>query len=69
MEDIDLLEEEDLATIKAYLKRHVKLTNSSLGQRFLDEWESAKEKFIKVIPRDYKSVLEKKAKEQAKTLV
>ncbi len=69
MVDIDLLEKEDFATIKAYLKRHVKLTNSSLGQRCLDEWESAKEKFIKVIPRDYKSVLEKKAKEQAKTLV
>ena len=69
MVDIDLLEEEDFATIKAYLKRHVKLTNSGLGQKFLDEWETAKQKFIKVIPRDYKAVLEKRAKEQAKSLV
>ncbi len=69
MVDIDLLEDEDFATIKTYLKRHVKLTNSGLGQKFLEEWETAKEKFIKVIPRDYKAVLEKRAQEQAKSLV
>ena len=69
MVDLDLLQEEDYQTIKSYLKRHVKLTNSGLGQRFLDEWEKSKELFIKVIPRDYKAVLEKRAKDQAKTLV
>ena len=69
MVDLDLLEDEDLSTIKAYLKRHVKLTNSSLGQRFLDDWEKVREQFIKVIPRDYKAVLQKRAQEQAKSLV
>ncbi|MBN7809578.1 glutamate synthase large subunit [Algoriphagus sp. H41] len=69
MVDIDLLEEEDFATVKSFLKRHVKLTNSQLGQRFLEDWDKAKEQFIKVMPRDYKAVLQKRAQEQAKSLV
>lgn len=66
--DIDILEDEDFNTIKAFLKRHVKLTKSGLGTKFLEDWDSYKEKFIKVIPRDYKAVLEKRALEQSKSL-
>ncbi len=67
--DIDILVEEDYSTIKAFLKRHIKLTNSGLGKAFLEDWDKMKEKFIKVIPRDYKAVLQKRALEQSKTLV
>ncbi|WP_373400715.1 glutamate synthase large subunit [Algoriphagus halophilus] len=67
--DIDNLEEEDFATIKSFLKRHVKLTESELGTKFLENWDQSKEKFIKVIPRDYKAVLQKRASEQSKSLV
>jgi glutamate synthase (NADPH/NADH) large chain len=67
--DIDLLEEEDYQIIKTHLKRHVKLTHSGLGQKFLDNWEETKQQFIKVIPRDYKAVLLKRALEQSKSLV
>ncbi|REG87103.1 glutamate synthase large subunit [Algoriphagus antarcticus] len=66
--DIDILEGEDFNTIKTFLKRHVKLTKSGLGTKFLDDWDKSKEKFIKVIPRDYKAVLEKRALEQSKSL-
>ncbi|NVK48325.1 MAG: glutamate synthase subunit alpha, partial [Cyclobacteriaceae bacterium] len=66
--DLDPLSKEDLTTIQSYLRRHVKLTGSSLAQSFLDDWEKNSQKFIKVIPRDYKAVLEKRAKEQSKTL-
>ena len=66
--DIDILEDEDFSTIKTFLKRHVKLTKSGLGTKFLEDWDNAKEKFIKVIPRDYKAVLEKRALEQSKSL-
>ncbi|EAZ81936.1 glutamate synthase large subunit [Algoriphagus machipongonensis] len=67
--DIDILEEEDFATIKSYLKRHIKLTESELGTKFLEDWDNSKEKFIKVIPRDYKAVLKKRAEQQSKSLV
>jgi glutamate synthase (NADPH/NADH) large chain len=66
--DIDILEVEDFNTIKTFLKRHVKLTKSGLGTKFLEDWDKSKEKFIKVIPRDYKAVLEKRALEQSKSL-
>ncbi|SFU08666.1 glutamate synthase (NADH) large subunit [Algoriphagus locisalis] len=66
--DIDNLENEDFNTIKTFLKRHVKLTKSGLATKFLEDWDSHKEKFIKVIPRDYKAVLEKRALEQSKSL-
>ena len=66
--DVDPLNEADFQTIKTYLKRHVKLTGSGLASRFLANWDQSKEKFIKVIPRDYKAVLEKRALEQSKTL-
>ncbi|WP_339867423.1 glutamate synthase large subunit [uncultured Algoriphagus sp.] len=66
--DIDILAEEDYSTIKTFLKRHVKLTKSGLGTKFLEDWDTYKEKFIKVIPRDYKAVLEKRALEQSKSL-
>lgn len=66
--DIDILEGEDFNTIKTFLKRHVKLTKSGLGTKFLEDWDKSREKFIKVIPRDYKAVLEKRALEQSKSL-
>ncbi|MCE7055420.1 glutamate synthase large subunit [Algoriphagus sp. AGSA1] len=66
--DIDILEEEDFTTIKTFLKRHVKLTRSALGAKFLEDWDKSKDKFIKVIPRDYKAVLLKRAVEQSKSL-
>ncbi|MHA7130596.1 glutamate synthase large subunit [Algoriphagus namhaensis] len=67
--DIDLLEDEDFILIKDFLKKHVRLTGSELGETFLSEWEERKESFIKVIPRDYKAVLKKRAQEENKTLV
>jgi glutamate synthase (NADPH/NADH) large chain len=69
MVDIDPLNEDDYATIKGSLKEHVEYTFSKVGENILDEWEVAKERFIKVIPRDYKEVLRKRAIEQTKTLV
>ncbi|ERM84115.1 glutamate synthase [Rhodonellum psychrophilum GCM71 = DSM 17998] len=69
MVDMDPLNEDDFVTIKKYLKNHVKLTNSQLACKFLDSWDGFREKFIKVIPRDYKEVLRKRALEQTKTLV
>ncbi len=67
--DIDLLEDEDFITIKDHLKKHVQYTHSQLGEEFLKNWKEKKEEFIKVIPRDYKAVLKKRALEKSKTLV
>ncbi|WP_339925502.1 glutamate synthase large subunit [uncultured Cyclobacterium sp.] len=69
MVDIDPLNEDDYATIKNSLSEHVALTSSNNGANLLEDWEAGKERFIKVIPKDYKEVLRKRALENSKTLV
>ncbi|UCS94421.1 glutamate synthase large subunit [Echinicola marina] len=72
MVDLDPLEKEDFDIIKKELELHLKYTNSSLAAKFLENWDTEKEQFIKVMPRDYKAVLKQRAlkqEEQSKTLV
>jgi glutamate synthase (NADPH) large chain len=69
MVDLDPLNEDDFVVAKQMLKQHESLTNSTLASIFLENWDTYREKFIKVIPRDYKEVLRKKALEKSTTLV
>ena len=57
MVDLDELEEEDIETIKTLLSKHVEYTQSSVAQNILDHWSSYQEKFVKIMPKDYKRVL------------
>jgi len=58
MVDVERPTEDEYATIKADIEQHVAYTNSSRGKRLLADWESSRMKFRKVIPRQYKRVLE-----------
>ena len=69
MVDLDPLNEDDYVTIKEQLNKHVSFTNSQLAIEYLDNWDEYRERFIKVIPRDYKEVLRKRALEKSTTLV
>jgi glutamate synthase (NADPH/NADH) large chain len=69
MVDLDPLNEDDFVTIKEQLNKHVSFTNSQLAIEYLDNWDEYRERFLKVIPRDYKEVLRKKALEKSTTLV
>ncbi|MCH6236047.1 glutamate synthase large subunit [Cognataquiflexum rubidum] len=69
MVDLDPLNEDDYVTIKEQLNKHVSFTNSQLAIEYLDNWDEYRERFLKVIPRDYKEVLRKKALEKSTTLV
>lgn len=69
MVDLDPLNEDDYVTIKEQLNKHVSFTNSQLAIEYLDNWDEYRERFLKVIPRDYKEVLRKRALEKSTTLV
>ncbi|MBD2580277.1 glutamate synthase large subunit [Oscillatoria sp. FACHB-1406] len=58
MSDIEALDEEDLATVREMMEKHSKYTNSPKAARLLENWEETASKFVKVMPRDYKRVLE-----------
>ncbi|MGD9676858.1 MAG: glutamate synthase large subunit [Vulcanibacillus sp.] len=60
LEKIEL--EDELNEIKGMIENHVKYTGSPLGKRILSDWENSSLRFTKVIPKDYKRMLENIAK-------
>ncbi|MCB0048787.1 MAG: hypothetical protein KDE24_04460, partial [Caldilinea sp.] len=54
--------------LKAMVQRHADLTNSELAWRILIRWDELLPRFVKVMPKDYKRVLEAFAQVQAQGL-
>jgi glutamate synthase (NADPH/NADH) large chain len=57
MVDTDPLEEADGEFLHEVISRHQAETGSAVAARLLADWESAAERFTKVMPKDYKRVL------------
>ncbi len=53
-----LEEPEDLDLVKGLLERHVEYTGSTVAARLLADWPASARKFVKVMPTDYRRVLE-----------
>ena len=53
-----LVAEEDEPEVKNLIDRHLQYTGSAVAQRILADWQTAKARFVKVMPRDYKRVLD-----------
>ena len=60
-----LVDTEDVELVKDLLSRHIRYTQSPVAARLLVDWERSRQRFVKVIPQDYKRVLAaiKKARE------
>ena len=52
---------EDEATIQKMLENHVKFTDSPVAKAILADWEKELQYFVKVMPNDYRRVLEHQA--------
>ncbi|MNR63949.1 Ferredoxin-dependent glutamate synthase 1 [compost metagenome] len=48
------------------IERHVQHTGSAPGQQILNNWNESITKFVKVIPKDYKKMLEQISKAKDK---
>jgi len=57
MVDLDELDDEDKNVVKDLLTNHSNYTKSSVAKNILDNWNEYQNKFIKVMPKDYKRVL------------
>jgi len=57
MVDLDELDNEDKQVVKNLLSKHVEYTNSTVAENILNNWSDYQSKFIKVMPKDYKRVL------------
>ena len=53
--DLDAL---DLVMLYKHLTRHVELTGSEKAARILEKWPSAHARFVKVLPHDYRDMLQ-----------
>jgi len=58
MVDLEPLEPDDGEWLREVLRTHEHLTGSTVAQKLLQRWHSEVRRFKKVMPRDYKRVLE-----------
>ena len=58
MVDVEALDEDDAEYLHGILQAHVDSTDSAVGQRILADWRGQQRHFVKVMPRDYKKVLQ-----------
>jgi glutamate synthase (ferredoxin) len=58
MADIEPLDEEDCETIYRMIQNHADYTNSPKAVKVLANWQAFASQFVKVMPRDYKRVLQ-----------
>ncbi|PCS23600.1 glutamate synthase large subunit [Candidatus Enterovibrio escicola] len=56
--DLDPLDTEDIKLLKTMIEKHQALTGSSVAKTFISNVDENLKRIIKVIPRDYKAVIE-----------
>jgi glutamate synthase domain-containing protein 3 len=67
MADLELvIDSEDIATLRQMIEEHYKRTGSGPAKAVLDDWSQALPRFKKIMPRDYRRVLEERKKRESK---
>jgi glutamate synthase (NADPH) large chain len=65
---LDAPQKEELAAVKKMVERHAQLTGSALARRLLDRWAETAARLVRVMPNDYRRMLDAQAKMRAKGL-
>ncbi len=58
--DFDPIEADDVQLLQEMIQKHIKFTGSGLATSIISNWDKAVKHFIKVMPQEYKAVLQKK---------
>jgi glutamate synthase (NADPH/NADH) large chain len=64
LSDIETISAEDAAELKGLIEEHFQYTQSNVAKTILENWDKELKFFKKVMPRDYKRVMEKKKLEK-----
>jgi glutamate synthase (NADPH/NADH) large chain len=59
MVGLETLDEDDKREVKEMIENHFRYTGSDPAEWILENWEVASKLFVKVMPKDYKAVLQK----------
>ncbi|MFQ5479636.1 MAG: hypothetical protein ACE5E4_13585, partial [Candidatus Binatia bacterium] len=62
LEDVE--SDEDIAELRALIEDHQRATDSTVARDILDDWDNALPRFVKVMPTDYKRVLEERKRRE-----
>ena len=60
VEHESLVDETDLWMVYTMIEDHVRMTDSALGRRMLENWEMTVARFVKVMPIEYRRILQQK---------
>ncbi len=67
---LEILDQHDWDILRGHIRNHFKFTGSLKALEILQNWDVIKHKFLKIMPKEYKAVLENKKKiEKQKELV
>ena len=58
MVELGRMDRDDAAEVKEMIERHAQYTGSALARSLLARWSEAARFFVKVMPRDYKRMLQ-----------
>lgn len=68
MVEFDKMSTEDYKTLQTLIRNHFSCTSSNVALDILNDWDKAKKRFVKVMPTDYKRVLEKNKNNKKSTI-
>ncbi len=60
MVDLDPVGDDDIAELRELIEQHLEFTGSPVARQVLDQWPDVLQQFVKVMPTDYKRVLEER---------
>jgi glutamate synthase domain-containing protein 2/glutamate synthase domain-containing protein 1/glutamate synthase domain-containing protein 3 len=67
--ELESLTETDEQDVKALISEHAQRTGSLVARNVLATWERERGRFVKVIPRDYKRVIQERAEQEVEEAV
>ena len=59
----DVAASQDINELRDMIENHYRYTDSAVARRVLDDWKAMLDKFVKVMPVDYKKALEQMQKD------
>ena len=69
MIELEVPSKQDLDFIKTLVENHFSLTSSKIAEEIISNWKRNKDKFVKVMPIEYKAALEKMAKDKIDSII
>ena len=69
MIELETPDNQDIDLIKSLVEKHFSNTSSQIAEKIIKNWKVYKDKFIKVMPTEYKLALEKLAKEKIDQII